>query len=75
MQTTFPANESVESHSRIYDTLQHSREKLSDIGHTMTDKSKDIARSTDECVHRHAWKALGAMTLVGMTLGFLLHRR
>ena len=41
----------------------------------MIDKTKQAARSTDEYVHEHPWKAVGVAAGIGLIIGLLIGRR
>jgi ElaB/YqjD/DUF883 family membrane-anchored ribosome-binding protein len=88
MQTTYPLGQQLDSESRTSgqieegtNRLAHLSQTMTDIGHKVSDghkvgdKSKVIAQNTDECVHRHAWKAIGLMSIVGLLAGFFMNRR
>lgn len=63
------------SKSRIHDIMDNGKNRLSDFSHTVSDKSKELIRVTDECVHTHSWKALGIMAGLGVLIGYFMHRR
>lgn len=74
MYTMYRRNGMAGMKDRIVDSLEHGKERFSDMSHTVTDGSKDLARLTDRCVHQHAWKAIASMALFGVALGLLLRR-
>jgi len=61
--------------NRIRGTLEHGKHTLTDMGHTMAEKSKEFASMTDECVHRNAWTAILASVGIGFLMGMLISPR
>ena len=65
----------VEMRERIRENLTAARHKLHDIEDTIKVKTKEMARATDDYVHDHPWKAVGAAAGVGLIIGLLIGRR
>ena len=61
--------------NRIGNVLENGKQRMADVGHMVAEKSKQVATSTDGCVHRNAWTAILASAAVGLLLGVLLRRR
>lgn len=77
LQATAGQTESkvVEMRERIRQNLVAARHKLHDIEDTVRAKTKEVARATDDYVHDHPWKAIGAAAGVGLIIGLLIGRR
>jgi ElaB/YqjD/DUF883 family membrane-anchored ribosome-binding protein len=75
MEATYQMDQSTNLQDTIQDTSETFTNRLTGLSHTVGEKSKEIASATDECVHRHAWKAAGLMALMGLAAGIFLHRR
>jgi len=65
----------VEMRERIRENLVAARHKLLDIEDTIKVKTKEVARATDDYVHEHPWKAIGAAAGAGLIIGLLIGRR
>src|SRR3970282_1155367 len=50
---------------RIQDSMHLAKVKLADAEVVMLDKTKEVARATDEYVHKNPWKAVGIDAGVG----------
>jgi ElaB/YqjD/DUF883 family membrane-anchored ribosome-binding protein len=61
--------------NRLGNILEHGKQRMTDMGHTVTEKSKQVAELTDQCVHRNAWTTVLVSAGVGLLLGMLLRRR
>lgn len=61
--------------NRMTGKLGLSREKLTHMGHNIAQKSKDLARATDQCVHRNVWTSIFTSVATGLLVGMLMHRR
>lgn len=46
-----------------------------DMKDRVWDRSKELAREMDNCVHAHTWMALGITVAVGIVLGLAVSRR
>ena len=60
---------------RIQDSMHRAKVKLADAEGVMLDKTKEVARATDEYVHENPWKAVGIAAGVGFLVGLLISRR
>ncbi|OGA03194.1 MAG: hypothetical protein A2W68_00595 [Betaproteobacteria bacterium RIFCSPLOWO2_02_64_14] len=60
---------------RIQDSMHRAKVKLADAEVVMLDKTKEVARATDEYVHENPWKAVGIAAGVGFLVGLLISRR
>lgn len=60
---------------RLREKLMNARHKLAEAEEVAVEKAKAAARATDDYVHEHPWKAVGAAAGVGLILGLLIGRR
>ena len=60
---------------RLRERLMNARHKLAEAEEAAMEKAKAAARVTDDYVHDHPWKAVGAAAGVGLILGLLIGRR
>ena len=49
--------------------------RFTDLEDKVKDKTKEVARATDDYVHEHPWPAIGAAVGVGLVIGLLIGRR
>ncbi|MDP2417743.1 MAG: DUF883 family protein [Hydrogenophaga sp.] len=65
----------VELRERISENLRNARHKLVDVEISVKEKTKEVARATDDYVHEHPWRAIGTAAGVGLVIGLLIGRR
>ncbi|MDO9149289.1 MAG: DUF883 family protein [Hydrogenophaga sp.] len=65
----------VELRERITENLRSARHKLADVEDAVKEKTKEMARVTDDYVHEHPWRAIGTAAGVGLVIGLLIGRR
>jgi ElaB/YqjD/DUF883 family membrane-anchored ribosome-binding protein len=65
----------IEMRERIRGNLLAARHKLGDIEDVIKTRTKEAAQATDDYVHEHPWKAIGAAAGVGLIIGLLVGRR
>jgi ElaB/YqjD/DUF883 family membrane-anchored ribosome-binding protein len=65
----------VELRERITENLRSARHKLADAEEAIKEKTKEMARVTDDYVHEHPWRAIGTAAGVGLVIGLLIGRR
>lgn len=65
----------VELRERIAENLRDAHHKLIDVEDAIKDKSRQVARATDDYVHEHPWRAIGAAAGLGVVIGLLICRR
>jgi len=65
----------VELRERITENLRSARHKLADAEEAIMEKTKEMARVTDDYVHDHPWRAIGTAAGVGLVIGMLIGRR
>ena len=74
--TASPAGEKVgELRLRMQENLTSARHKLADAEAALKEKSREVARATDDYVHDHPWKSIGVAAGVGLLVGLLIGRR
>jgi ElaB/YqjD/DUF883 family membrane-anchored ribosome-binding protein len=61
--------------ARIEESLGSAKVRLAQLGEAGIDQAKLAARTTDEFVHTHPWKAVGIGAAAGIILGMLISRR
>lgn len=60
---------------RMQENLTSARHKLADAEAALKEKSREVARVTDDYVHDHPWKAIGVAAGAGLLIGLLIGRR
>jgi len=65
----------VELREHINDNLRQARHKLADAEDAIKEKTREMARATDDYVHEHPWPSMGAAAGVGLVIGLLIGRR
>lgn len=60
---------------RLTENLKVARHKLADAEDAIKVKTREVARATDDYVHEHPWKSIGAAAGVGLIVGLLIGRR
>ena len=65
----------VELRERINENLRQARHKLHEAEDAIKEKTREVARATDDYVHAHPWRAVGTAAAVGMVIGMLISRR
>lgn len=74
--TTQAAGEGAQNaRSRMRETLDHTKERLSNLEAEIVSRSRDAARETDRYVRTHPWQSIGIAAGAGLLLGMLLTRR
>ena len=56
-------------------TLKNAKEELLEMEHTVVEKIKDAAHTTDKYVKDHPWNMIGVGACVGLLVGFLVGRK
>jgi ElaB/YqjD/DUF883 family membrane-anchored ribosome-binding protein len=79
MQTTDALSQGTERldglTNRMSSTVERSKQKLGEMGTNLVEKSKEMARFTDGCVHRNVWTAILSSAAMGLVIGMLINRR
>jgi ElaB/YqjD/DUF883 family membrane-anchored ribosome-binding protein len=60
---------------RIQDSLYRAKVKLAETEGVLLDRTREVARLTDEYVHDNPWQAVGIAAGVGLIVGMLIGRR
>ena len=61
--------------ARLQDHLHSARQSLAEAQAAVMERTKEVARATDDYVHAHPWKAVGTAAAVGIIVGMLIGRR
>ena len=61
--------------SQVETKLLRAKLNLQELEGEAVDRAKAAARATDDYVHDHPWRAVGAAAAVGVVVGLLLNRR
>lgn len=61
--------------ARLGDRLAVAKDKLQDLEGVVVEKTKAVARATDDYVHENPWKSIGVAAGVGFLLGLIVNRR
>ena len=65
----------AELRERAAVALKRAKEKVQDIQDVVVEKSKVVARATDDYVHDNPWKAVGIAAGLGFLIGLLVNRK
>ena len=65
----------AELRERAAESLKRAKVRLQDAQDAMSEKTKAVARATDDYVHDHPWGAVGIAAAVGLVVGMLISRR
>lgn len=60
---------------RIQENLNRAKARLAQVEDVLLDKTKQVARATDEYVHENPWAAVGIAAGIGLLIGLLIGRR
>jgi ElaB/YqjD/DUF883 family membrane-anchored ribosome-binding protein len=61
--------------AKIESSLKAAKDELAYAQGVVVAKTKEAARTTDEYVQEHPWKAVGMAAAVGVIIGFLISRK
>ena len=59
----------------LNETIHKLRTLFDDLQGNAVHKARDAARSTDQVVHHHPYRAIGIAAVAGLILGFIATRR
>ena len=61
--------------AKLQDHLYAAKQKLADAEAAVVEKTKAVARATDDYVHDNPWRSIGIAAGVGFVFGLLIGRR
>jgi ElaB/YqjD/DUF883 family membrane-anchored ribosome-binding protein len=61
--------------ARAEESLAVAKARMAEAQEALLVKTRAAAKATDEYVHMHPWKAIGAAAGVGLVIGMLIGRR
>lgn len=61
--------------ARISESLRAAKAKIDELDAEMLDRIKDAAKSTDDYVHEHPWRAVGIAAAAGLLIGVVIAKR
>lgn len=74
--TAGQAGEKVaEVRGRLSEHLASAKTRLADLEVAVLERTKKVARATDDYVHEHPWQSVGAAAGIAFLLGLLIGRR
>lgn len=73
--TSATGEKADELRNKGLEMLDAAMEKAQQIQVLTLEKGKEAAKTTDEFVHEHPWKAVGIAAGVGLLIGMLISRR
>lgn len=65
----------TEVKAKVQNQVDHARQSLGEIQHSIQDGAKVAIQETDAYVHSNPWAAVGIGAAVGLLVGFLAARR
>ena len=65
----------AEVRAKAEESLKTAKIRIAEEGKEIMEKAKSAAKSTDEFVHAHPWKAVGIGAIAGFAIGLLISRR
>jgi ElaB/YqjD/DUF883 family membrane-anchored ribosome-binding protein len=70
-----PCDVVAAARARAQETLRVAKQKLADLQDPALERTRDLARSTDQYVREHPWGAVGVAATAGLLLGLAISRR
>ena len=61
--------------AKLQDHLYSAKQRLADAEAAVVEKTKAVARATDDYVHDNPWRSIGIAAGVGLVIGLLIGRR
>ena len=61
--------------ARLQDHLISARQNLADAQAAALERTKEVARATDDYVHDNPWRSIGIAAGIGFIVGLLIGRR
>ncbi len=64
-----------ELRAKLQDHLSSARHSLADAQAVVVERTKEVARATDDYVHDNPWRSIGIAAGIGFIIGLLIGRR
>jgi ElaB/YqjD/DUF883 family membrane-anchored ribosome-binding protein len=61
--------------AKLQDHLYAAKQSLADAQAAVVEKTKAVARATDDYVHDNPWRSIGIAAGIGLVIGLLIGRR
>lgn len=61
--------------AKMQDHLNHARHSLAEAQAVVVERTKQVARATDDYVHDNPWRSIGISAGIGFVIGLLIGRR
>jgi len=61
--------------ARVEESLAASKQQLTELERSISDKTKAAVRATDDMVRDHPWQSVGIAAAIGLLVGMLTTRR
>jgi ElaB/YqjD/DUF883 family membrane-anchored ribosome-binding protein len=61
--------------SQVETKLLQAKLRLQELEGQAVERARTAARATDDYVHDHPWRAIGAAAVIGILVGLLMNRR
>ena len=61
--------------ARLQDHLHSARQSLAEAQAAVMERTKEVARATDDYVHDNPWRSIGIAGGIGFIIGLLIGRR
>lgn len=65
----------AELRARLQDHLANARHSLAEAQAAVAERTRQVARATDDYVHDNPWRAIGIAAGIGFIIGLLIGRR
>ena len=65
----------AEVRGRLSEHLAGAKTRLADLEVAVLERTKKVARATDDYVHEHPWQSVGAVAGIAFLFGLLIGRR
>ncbi|MBI3140533.1 MAG: DUF883 domain-containing protein [Rhodocyclales bacterium] len=68
-------DKAAEMRAKLQDHLYTAKQRLGEAEAAVVEKTKAVARATDDYVHDNPWRSIGIAAGVGLVIGLLIGRR
>jgi ElaB/YqjD/DUF883 family membrane-anchored ribosome-binding protein len=72
---TEAGDKAATARARLQEKLREAKYKPADLEAAALDRTKAMARATDDFAHEHPWRLIGVALAIGLVVGLLLNRR